>query len=323
MLEWFGGEATLSELIQKKKYDKAERLLRKEFDAGRRDASLRLQLADVIALAGRSKEAVPIYVGLADEFARSGHAPKAIAILKKIDKISPGRSDVANRLAALIGDGGTKAASAPPPPADAMHDYEPVRSVVPPEVVADPAMATDLEIEPDPEIVPEAAPADEPDLASELDLGPIPAPAVTPAEMPPAAAGLGPAFSSPLFGEFSREDLLAVIGGLRFLTFEAGDIIVGDEEPGDSLFVISSGRVKAFVKGSEGRYREAREMGEGDFFGEIALLHGKPRTATVTAAESCELLELEREMVTSLAATRPRVREVLESFCNARVGAGS
>ena len=141
--------------------------------------------------------------------------------------------------------------------------------------------------------------------------------------MAPAAAGLGPAFSSPLFGEFSREDLLAVIGGLRFLTFEPGDIIVGDEEPGDSLFVISSGRVKAFVKGAEGRYHEAREMGEGDFFGEIALLQGKPRTATVTAAESCELLELERDMVKSLAATRPRVREVLESFCNARVGAGS
>ena len=114
-----------------------------------------------------------------------------------------------------------------------------------------------------------------------------------------------------------------MIRGLRFLTFEPGDIIVGDAEPGDSLFVISSGRVKAFVKGPRGRYREAREMGEGDFFGEIALLQGKPRTATVTAAESCELLELEREMVTSLAATRPRVRDVLESFCNARVSAGS
>jgi hypothetical protein len=54
-----------------KKYGKAERLLRKEFEAGRRDAELRLQLADVIARAGRGGEAVPIYIGLADELARS------------------------------------------------------------------------------------------------------------------------------------------------------------------------------------------------------------------------------------------------------------
>ena len=113
------------------------------------------------------------------------------------------------------------------------------------------------------------------------------------------------------------------MSSLRFLTFEAGDIVVGDGEPGDSLFVISSGRVKAFVKGAQGRYKEAREMGEGEFFGEIALLYGRPRTATVTAAESCELLELERATVESLAVTRPRVREILQSFCTARVATGA
>jgi len=258
VLDWFGGEVTVPELIQRKKYGKAERRLRKEFEGGRRDVELRLQLADVIALAGRGGEAVPIYIGLADELARSGHAPKAIAVLKKIERIVPGRGDVADRLAALIGDHGAGAADEAPPVA---------------------------------ELAPDA---------------------------PAAPGGIDPAFSSPLFGDFSREDLRAVIRGLRFLTFEPGDIIVGDAEPGDSLFVISSGRVKAFVKGAQGRYREVREMGEGDFFGEIALLHGKPRTATVTAAESCELLELERAMVESLAATRPHVREVLESFCNAR-----
>ncbi len=266
MLDWFGGEATVPELIQRKKYGKAERLLRKEFETGRRDIELRLQLADVIALAGRGGEAVPIYIGLADELARSGHAPKAIAVLKKLERIVPGRGDVADRMAALIGDHGAGAATQAPPV---------------------------------PELAPDAA-------AAATDSAPA------------APAAIDPAFSSPLFGDFSREDLRAVIRGLRFLTFEPGDIIVGDAEPGDSLFVISSGRVKAFVKGAEGRYHEAREMREGDFFGEIALLHGKPRTATVTAAESCELLELEREMVESLAATRPHVREVLETFCNAR-----
>ena len=269
MLDWFGGEATVPELIQRKKYGQAERLLRKEFEAGRRDAELRLQLADVIALAGRGGEAVPIYIGLADELARSGHAPKAIAVLKKLERIVPGRGDVADRLAALIGDHGAGAAAEAPPV---------------PELARDAPAATD------------SAPA--------------------------APASIDPAFSSPLFGDFSREDLRAVIRGLRFLTFEPGDIIVGDAEPGDSLFVISSGRVKAFVKGASGRYQVARELGEGDFFGEIAILYGRPRTATVTAADRCELLELEKATIETIAASHPRVREVLQSFCNARVGGG-
>lgn len=286
MLDWFGAEATIPELIQKKKYDKAERLLRKEFEAGRRDADLRLQLADVIALAGRGADALPIYSGLADELARGGHAARAIAVLKRMERVAPGRSDVADRLAALIGT----PAAAPTPVAAAARE----------QVAA-----------------PEQAAASEEPLASP---DPI-APAAGDAGAPTAAAGLGPAFASPVFGDFSREDLLAVIRGLRFLTFEPGDIVVGDGEPGDSLLVISSGRVKAYVKAATGRYAEAREMGEGDFFGEVALLYGRPRTATVTAVESCELLELERGVVESLAATRPRVRDVLESFCRARVGA--
>src|SRR4051812_11993688 len=216
MLDWFGGEATVPELIERKKYDKAERLLRKEFEKGRRDADLRLQLADVIALAGRGEEAVAIYVGLADELGRAGNAPRAIAVLKKIERIAPGRREIAERLAALIGDGGAAAA---------------------------PATAE----------APEAPEAP-----------------VAPAPSAPLPAGAEAVFASPLFGEFSREELVAVIQGLEFRSFEPGDVIVGDGEPGDSLFVVSSGRVKAFVKGAGGRYREAREMGEGEFFGEIA-----------------------------------------------------
>ncbi|PYQ55635.1 MAG: hypothetical protein DMF78_01435 [Acidobacteria bacterium] len=272
MRDWFGSEANVPELIQKKKYGKAEKLLRQQFDAGRRDPDLRLQLADVLALDGRGREAVPIYIGLADEFGRSGNAAKAIGVLKKIERVAPGRADMADRLAALISDHGAGAAEVPaPPPAE-------------------------LEV---------AAP--EPSAAA--DEAAVP-------------AALAPALSSPLFGDFSREDLLAVIRGLRLLTFDPGDIIVGDGEPGDSLFVISSGRVKAFVKGAGGRYTMARELGEGHFFGEIAILYGKPRTATVTAADRCELLELERATVETIAASHPRVREVLQSFCNARVGGG-
>jgi len=306
--DWFGSEETVPELIQKRKYGKAEKLLRRQFQAGSRDPELRLQLADVLALDGRGKDAVPIYIGLADEFGRAGNAAKAIGVLKKIERIAPGRADVANRLASLIGDHGAAAAAVPAPPAAEMEleigaagppEPEPAAEAADAPVAAEAILLEDAIV---------------PDEAIVLDEAAHPEPAA-----PAASVPLAPGLASPLFGDFSREDLLAVMSALRFLTFDPGDIIVGDGEPGDSLFVISSGRVKAFVKGPAGRYKVAREMGEGDFFGEIALLHGRPRTATVTAADRCELLELERATVETIAATHPRVREVLLSFCNARV----
>jgi hypothetical protein len=315
VLQWFGGEATVSELVQSRKYGKAEQLLRKQFEAGRRDADLRLQLADVLALDGRGAQAVPIYIGLADEFARTGHAARAIAVLKKLEQVAPGRGDVAERLAALIGDHGAGAEAAGPPPLEAAPALEmPVAQAgdMPVAPASAPGEGEDVLI-----LDAGAAGTSEPDGVLVLDAGEVTAPA---AAARPEKAAIDPAFSSPLFGDFSREDLLAVFQGLRFRAFQPGDIIVGDGEPGDSLFVISSGRVKAFVKGPEGRYRVARELGEGDFFGEIAILYGRPRTATVTAAAPCELLELERMTVETLASTRPRVREVLEAFCTSRIG---
>jgi len=96
------GSTSVDDLIARKKYAQAVELLRGEFKAGRRDPRVRLQLADVLVLAGRGREAVPILMGLADEFARDGFAAKAISVLKKVQKIEPRRPDVDRQLAALI-----------------------------------------------------------------------------------------------------------------------------------------------------------------------------------------------------------------------------
>src|SRR6266540_499645 len=104
VLSFFSGGAggSVSELIARKKYDKAIELLRAEFKQGSRDARVRLQLADVLIMAGKGKEAVPILLGLADEFALEGYAAKAISVLKKVQKIDPTRRDVEGKLAKLI-----------------------------------------------------------------------------------------------------------------------------------------------------------------------------------------------------------------------------
>jgi CRP-like cAMP-binding protein len=124
----------------------------------------------------------------------------------------------------------------------------------------------------------------------------------------------------PLFSDFSREELLEIVRGLELRTHDAGAIVVTEGEPGDSLFVVTHGAVRAFVKTSSGRNAEVRRMEEGEFFGEISLLSGTPRTATVTAASRCELLELDRGALDDICRRHPRVRTVLEEFYEKRAG---
>ncbi len=119
---------------------------------------------------------------------------------------------------------------------------------------------------------------------------------------------------SPLFSSFSEDELTAVIGGLTLLSFEPGDIIITEGDKGDSLFTITTGVTKTFLRQPEGGQKLVRILKEGDFFGEISILSGKPRTATVTAATACELLELDRATLDGICERQPHVHKVLEDF---------
>ena len=104
VLDWFGRRerASVSELVAKKKYTKAVELIRGELQKRRRDRRLRLQLADVLVAAGRPKEAVETLEALADELALGGFAAQAIAVLKRIQSVDPGREDIEEKLLYLI-----------------------------------------------------------------------------------------------------------------------------------------------------------------------------------------------------------------------------
>jgi CRP-like cAMP-binding protein len=137
------------------------------------------------------------------------------------------------------------------------------------------------------------------------------APASDPAKISGYARGLK---ASPLFEGFADDELLAVLQGLRLLNFDAGDVIITEGEPGESLFILAAGAVKVFVRNPAGHNITLRGLDEGAFFGEMSTLSSRPRTATVTAAASCELLELDRATLDTIAAQHPRIRSVLEEF---------
>ncbi|MEO8359117.1 MAG: cyclic nucleotide-binding domain-containing protein [Vicinamibacteria bacterium] len=337
----------VQDLIAKKNFPKAVELLRAQTQAKPHDRRMRLQLADVYVMAGREREAIPVLMTLADQEASDGFAAKAIAILKRIEKIEPGRRDVEDRLAKLIQDKSRrtqtieKPANLPPVSSSGMDfGFEEIDS------------ASDIQIgvsTPDPEPAPMPALEPEtPDFSSDFSsafetLAPV-SPAAEP-EFVPEAAQIAPqaagapmddlvaefddsfaveteeeeappkqSLSTPLFDGFSASELLAVMRGLELATFDAGDVIVAEGTAGDSMFILTSGKVKAYVKTPKGRSMKVQEFEEGDFFGEIAVLTGKPRTATLTAAVDCDCLVLNRETLDEITKTHPGVREVLKKF---------
>jgi hypothetical protein len=125
---------------------------------------------------------------------------------------------------------------------------------------------------------------------------------------------------TPLFEDFTAGELVELIHGLELRRFEPGEIVVTEGEPGASLFVLTTGKVRAYVKNAAGRNAKIRDLMEGDFFGEVSLLRGVGRTATVTAVTRAELLELDRETLNGISQRHPRVWGVLKQFYDRRAG---
>jgi hypothetical protein len=123
---------------------------------------------------------------------------------------------------------------------------------------------------------------------------------------------------SPLFRHFSVDEMVAVIAGLNLLTFQRGQVILREGEPGHSLFMLSSGKVKAFRKGAGGKQVPIAVLEEGAFFGEGSILTGKPRTASIVALEECELLELDRATLDCIVSQHPHVMDVMREFAAQR-----
>lgn len=124
--------------------------------------------------------------------------------------------------------------------------------------------------------------------------------------------------ASALFSSFTQEALEQVLSSTSLRIYNEGDIIVTEGEQGSSLFLIVSGSVKVFTLGQRGEHVPLAELCAGDFFGEVSLLTGKPRTATITAKERVMAIEISKSDVDRIAQEHPEVRNTMENFYNRR-----
>ena len=115
-----------------------------------------------------------------------------------------------------------------------------------------------------------------------------------------------------------EEELLTLLQRLPLESCEPGDIVLTEGEPSDSVLVLATGSLKVFVRQQSGRDTLVRELGEGDFLGEIGVLAGLPRTATTTVATPSMLLRIDRKPLEALCRRHPHARQVLEEVLAAR-----
>ncbi len=112
----------------------------------------------------------------------------------------------------------------------------------------------------------------------------------------------------PLFHGLSTSELSTLCGMMIHKQFKTGEVILHEEDKeGQTFFIIVKGVVNVAVVTSEGKNAVLATLRRGDFFGEMALLDGEPRSASVIAALQCEVFLLYRKMFLDILQRYPKI----------------
>ncbi|TMA44050.1 MAG: cyclic nucleotide-binding domain-containing protein [Deltaproteobacteria bacterium] len=123
----------------------------------------------------------------------------------------------------------------------------------------------------------------------------------------------------PLFDDLPQDAFVALVNRLSYHRHVPGQIIIREGDPGRSFFIIVEGRVRVCKSAPDGKELTLAHLGEGAFFGEMALLSGAPRTANVISEEDTEVLEVTDNMLRELAGKYPQVISSLKNFYRQRL----
>ena len=100
--------------------------------------------------------------------------------------------------------------------------------------------------------------------------------------------------------------------------YNEGEIIIQEGDPGRSVYVILDGRVQVFTREDGGDELPLATLGVGQFFGEMSLVSGKPRSSSVAALELSVLVELSYASMAKVIEQNMAVKEVLEEYHKVR-----
>lgn len=115
----------------------------------------------------------------------------------------------------------------------------------------------------------------------------------------------------PVLSPLSPEEHAQLAHQVKIEPFGEGEIIVRQQEAGDSLYVIIKGMCEVLLESDSRQSKQIAVLKKGDFFGEMSLLTGEPRSATVRAIENTEVIKIEKHIFSQILSANSGISEFL------------
>lgn len=301
--------AAAAEATARGRYDAALASYRSLEQLEPNDGGWSRRRGEVCRQLGRPDEAVDAWTAAAAKYARAGFLVKAIAVYKLILRVDPDNAGARTRLSSLSRERG----------------FSISRPRVKVEINAVPVRGAPLDQMTLADIVPGARPQPTPSgIPSGITIIPIEPEPDEPITIEIAMDDDGPEAArrdalrrTPLFSDLDPASLEALIGRCELVELPPTGTLFRQGDPGNTLYVVAEGSVDVI---SEGPPRVTLStLGEGAFFGEIALVTDQVRSATIEAREHTQLIAIARDVVSELLAEHPDVLNVLLRFLRQRL----
>lgn len=126
--------------------------------------------------------------------------------------------------------------------------------------------------------------------------------------------------SIPLFSTLTRDELKDVLSSaMEVRVFAAGDVVVAEGSPGDSMFALAEGEASVYRGWGTSLQRQVAQVATGDIFGEAAMVSGGTRLATVVLDGPGVALEFSREPMGRIVSRFARVGQMIDQFYRERL----
>lgn len=123
----------------------------------------------------------------------------------------------------------------------------------------------------------------------------------------------------PFFGALTGDEAREFLKGARIRHVQAGEVVFLKDDPGEGLYGVLAGSILIVAESAAGRELILNKHGAGEFFGEVALLDGKGRSATAVAYEASELVHVSRDKLLAFLKVRPDAMIRIIAFVCARL----